>query len=434
MSLPPLFPFTNNLDIPFLKTDGVTNPDETIIEPGCFFDTSINDVGTAHYPQVVQVTDYELTGTFASSATWTVTVTMLTTQSGTSAAAHAMAPASTSFVATADTAADTVLGLIEAINAAITTIAGAYTGGNIASYVVASVGASAAKLRLTARVPGATFSAVITSTVGGDGYTATSIASPVTDTIKVGLFYGIDTSKGTAGYDKEGRPYFTKITSSMSAATFRGPIFRGSDTQPVEPGFAYREYKSGQNIPYAKYGHISAYGEKAITLSNGPEAVYVRHTDAGDYLAGMVTDAAGAAVGATANLWTGTPTAVDATDYAFQVSVVNNLGVTVTEHVGFTSGAGTTATLIVTGLKAALALKPTLTGLVAGGGTSTITLTGPADGRAVTVTNLGPGTIAFVETNPEVSTHTRTTRGEMFIAPSTHIGRARIAVPVTPNV
>jgi hypothetical protein len=433
MALPPLMPpITLNSRRP--RSQGVTRPTSQVIEPGQFYDDALNDVLTAHFPEVTQVTDYEITGTFASSATWTIVITPLTTRSGTAAAAQAMEPVSISYTATAQSAADTVTGIIAAINTSATGLTPAVlaTWTRVRGYITASAGATTAKVRLTARA-GITFSAVITSTLAGDSYTATAIASPVTSTMKVGLYVALDTTKGTSGYDANGKPYITAVTSSIAAANIIGPVFLGDGTKPVERGYAYREYETG-NIPLAKYGHVTAYGEKAIALASGPEVVYVRHTTSGDYLAGMATDAAGAAAGATANLWTGTPTAVDSTAYAFNVSVVNNLGVTVTELVTFSSGAGTTATLIVTGLKAALLAKPTLTGLVAGAGTTTLTLTGPADGRAVTVADVGPGVLTFVETTPEVSTHTRLTRGDKFVAPSTRIGSVRTAVPVQPLV
>jgi hypothetical protein len=431
MSLPPLFPYTNNFDVPFRKSDGVTNPDQTIIEPGCFFDTTINDVGTASYPPVAQVTDYEITGTFVSSATWTIVITPLTTQAGTAAAAHAQAAATVTYVATAQSAADTVTGINAAINASITTVALGMSISNAATYVIASVGATTAKIRLTARTPGATFSAVITSSLAGDSYTATTITNPVTATVKVGLYYAIDTTKGTDGFDAQGRPYLTKVTSSTAAADIIGPIFKGADTKQVDRGFAYREYEVGQNIPFVRYGHVSAYADRAIPLSSGPEAVFVRHTDAGDYLAGMASNAAGATAGATANVWTGTPTSANDTVFTMTIAFGS-----VVQTLTYLSDVGSSATEIATGLRAELvkvnaAVGQPLYGLT-GSGTATFIITGPADGRGFTPVNVGVGVVAWVETTAEVSTHTLLTRGDKFIAPSTRIGPSRVAVPVTP--
>ncbi len=433
MTLPSLFPFTNNFDLPYRRTDGVTNPDQTIVEPGSWFDTSINDTGTANYPPVVQVTDYEITGTFNSTATWTITLTPVSTQSGTAASAHAMALVSVSYTATTQSAANTVIGINAAINLAITTIAGAYGTGNMASYVVASVGATTAKVRLTARTPNFTFTAAITSTLAGDGYTATAIASPVTGTIKPGLYYALDTTKGTNGYDAAGHPYITAITSSTAPANIIGPIYKGTDTQPVARGFAYREYVSGQNIPYAKYGHISAYADKAIPLSSGPEVVYVRHTTAGDYLAGMASDATGAAAAATIAKWTGTPALTNSALYVVTIAFGNE-----TVVLQYTADGSAADTEIVAGLKLELAKYNAaggpLYGITATSATTTLVLDGPADGREFTPVTTSAGAVTWVHTTTGVSTHTRLTRGDKFIGSSTRIGPSRVAVPVTPLV
>lgn len=433
MALTPLFPAANNLDVPYKKSDGITNPDQTLPEPGCWFDDTIHDVLTGHYPQVSQITDYEVTGTFNSSATWTITVTPLTTQSGTAAAAHAQAAASATFEASGSTAAQVAAGLIAAINASTTTLAGAITGSNIASYVFAEAGASTSKVRLTARTPGATFEATVSSTTAGDSATATEIASPVTDTVKVGLYYAIDTSKGTNGRDKQGRPYLTKITSATDPANIVGPIFKGSDTQPVAQGFAYREYKAGQAIPLTRYGHVTAYSEAAVTLSSGPEPVYVRHTASGDYLAGMAADATRAAVGATANVWTGTPTVTNSVEYSVTIAFGDE-----TVLLTYVSDGAAADTEIVAGLKVELAKYNTSVGQplygITASGTTTLILTGPDDGRGFTPATAAtsPGVITWVESDAEVSTHHLLPRGDQFIAPSTRIGPAVVAVPVTP--
>lgn len=429
MALPSNYPGGNYLDIPFQRNDGVVNPHPTLVEPGRLIDSAPFEIGTAHYGQVTQVVDIELTGTDPSTATWTLVVTPLTTQSGTAAAAHEQAPQAVSVTVTADDFDDVVLALVAAVNASSLTISEAMSGSVIANYVEASVSpVSPHKIRLTGRNPGATFDAVLTSDFAGDGATKTTIASPVTEKIKVGLYYAVDISKGNGGYDYAGRPYLTKITSSTPARNIIGPVYFGDGTQPVEPGFALRQYKAGANIPYVKYGHVAAYAEKAIALSSGPETVYVRHTDAGDFEAGMATDAAGAAAGATANVWTGTPAEVNTTLYQATIQIVGNNGELISETIAMTSDGSATPDEIVTGLKADLAKKTRLTGLVTGSGTATLVLTGPDDGRELSVSSPGPGSIAWVETTAAVSTHTLHPR-DKFFAPSIRIGSAPVAVP-----
>lgn len=433
MALPPLMPPVS-LNSRRQRSDGVTRPTSNVIEPGQFYDDARGDVLTAHFPEVTQVTDYEITGTFASSATWTIVITPLTTRSGTAAAAQAMEPVSISYTATAQSAADTVTGIIAAINTSATGLTPAVLASwtRVRGYITASVGATTAKIRLTARA-GITFSAEITSTLAGDGYTATAIASPVTTTMKVGLYVAVDTTKGTAGYDKNGKPYITKITSSIAAANIIGPVYLGDGTKPVTRGFAYREFEPG-SVPLVRYGNCTAYGEKAIALSSGPEVVYVRHTDSGDYLAGMATDAAGAAAGATANVWTGTPTVTNSVLYVVDIQFD---GKQIT--LKYTSDGSAADTEIVAGLKAQLLLVNTssgpLYGITATSATTTLVLTGPSDGRGFTPSTIGAaGAIAWVETTAEVSTHTRLTRGDKFVAPSTRIGSVRTSVPIQPAV
>lgn len=429
MALPPLFVPQSLTTIPFLKSDGVQRHDLSIDEPGVFYDDSAHEAITAHFPEITQVTDYLITGTFNSTATWTLTVTPVLTQSGASAASHGMEALSVSFVAVSKTAAEVIAGLIAAIATAATatTLGTLSSWSRIGSYVTAIVSpASTSKIRLTARSSGATFTAAITSTTAGDSYTTTAITAPVTDNAKVGFYMALDTDQGTAGYDKQGKPYLKKITSSTAAADIIGPVSFGADTKEVAQGFAYREYEPG-NVPIALYGHITAYCEAALAFASGPEAVYVRHTDAGDYLAGMAADATRAAVGATANLWTGTPTS--ANDTVFTMTIAFG---TVVEQLSYLSDVSSSATEIATGLRAELAKYTgaggSLYGLT-GSGTSTFIITGPADGRGFTPVNTGVGVVDWVETDAEVSTHTLLTRGDKFLAPTTRIGSAKVDVP-----
>lgn len=427
MSLPPLFVARDPSRVQFAESNGLGGAIH--LEPGNVFDLERSTVGIAVYEDVAQVTDAELTGTFASTGTWRVTVIPKVTPFG-SAAADGMGEAYIEFEADADTAADTVLGLIAAAAAGATptSLATADAWNRFRSYVSVSVGASSAKLRLTSVTKGATFDVVVTGPAAGDSYTLTTIQSVLASTMKCGLYVAIDRTKGTNGFNAQGQPYVTAVTAATPPEDIIGPVMFGDGVEPVEPGYSFREYKAGL-VPIAKYGDVTAYADKAIALSNGPEPVYVRHTTVGDYVAGLASDAAGAASGATAHKWTGTPTPTDNTLYQVQIQLTGANGEQISEVIQFTAGGSTTATLIANGLRANLATKTKLAGLITGSGTATLILDGPADGREVVVTSVGPGAISFAETNENVSTHTLLSRGDKFIRPTSRVGSAPVSIP-----
>jgi hypothetical protein len=423
-------PFYDPYRVPFQRTDGLFRPEGPYGEPGTWHDNTDSQSETGWMDVLTQITDAELTGSDPSTGTWVFTVTPLTDQHG-AASAAGLGPASITVVADADTLDDVVLAAI----AAAATAAGLETPEELASwqrflsYVTLSVSPTDGDtLRVTANASGSTFALTVTFD-GASSATQTAIATPGTDVLTVGTYVALDADRTGGSHNEMGQPFLELITTETSAANYLGPIMLGTDTDAIEAGAMYQTYSAGVSASLAIYGHPRVYGEKAIPVSSINTPVYVRKAASGTLRAGMATDATGAALGATANLWTGTPTAVDSTLYRSQVTVTNNLGVVVSEEIEFTSGAGTTATLIVTGLKANLLLKPALTGLVAGSGTATLILTGPADGRAVTVTNSGPGTIAWVETTPEVSTHILHPRGDKFLAASPAIGPVPISIP-----
>lgn len=434
--LPSIFPSHSITDRPYRKQDGVFSPDSQSVEPGEYVDNALHDEDTGTFAPVVQTLDLEPTGTFASNATWTLTVTPLSDQYGNPGSALAMAPESVTFVASGSTKAQVVAGLVAAITAATaaTTLTSGATWNRIGSYVKGIISpASADKLRLSARTAGAQFSATLSSSLAGDSATETVIIAPIDFTLKVGFYVALDTSKGAAGFNPNGKPYLKRVEPSTPPSQIIGPIYNGANTQPVESGFPYREYKAGNNIPFVLYGHPAAYAEKVIALASGPEPVYVRHTASGDFIPGMVTDAAGAAAGATANVWTGTPTVTN--DTLYQQQIVFG---TKTVVLQFVSDGTATAAEIVTGLLADLAkyngAGGPLFGIV-GSGTTTLILTGPADGRGFTPSSISlvGGLVTWVETTAEVSTHILMTRGDKFIAPNKRIGATAVDVPVTYN-
>jgi hypothetical protein len=426
-TLPPLFTARDPSRVQFALSEAPNGPSYPI-EPGNWFDSALHDSGIANFPETVQATDVLPTGTFASTGVWRLTVVPILTPFG-AAAADGIGEMYVEFTADGDTDAEVAAGLIAAITsgATPTSWAAADALNRFRSFVSAAEGAASNKVRLTALARGTTFTARVTGPAGGDSYTLTTITSVTTTTLKAGLYYALDTAQGTDGFDAFGQPYLKAVTSSTPDTQIYGPVMVGDGLKEVEPGYWCREYEAGSVVPYALYGHPQAYAEAAVSAAN--VAVYVRHTvdSTGALVPGLAADATQAAVGATANLWTGTPTAADTTLYQATIQVVNNLGVQLTEVISFTSGAGATATTITTGLKAALAARLSLAGLVTGSGTATFILTGPADGRAVTVASTGPGVLAWVETTAEVSTHTLFAR-DKFLRTTSRAGGAPVIV------
>jgi hypothetical protein len=292
------------------------------------------------------------------------------------------------------------------------------------SYV--NVSAEAGKLRLTAAAAGQEFTVTLTAPVGNTA-TAATVASPSTTTMNVGFYVAIDRTKGVNGFNAQGQPYIKSVEASTAGADIIGPVYLGQDTEPVNPGFAFREYAEGSNVPIVRHGPVVGYAEEIIPGAD--LRVYVRHTAGGDFLPGMAASATAAAAGATANVWTGTPTA--ANDTVYQQQIVYGSAI---EVLTYLSDGTATDQEICDGLRAQLALRNGVGGPlegITGSGTTTLILTGPADGRGFTPSSIGVGSLAWVETTPEVATHILHPRGDRFGAPSIRVGPAPIRVPVT---
>lgn len=424
------FPTQDLTAIPFLRSSGTTRVDFRYAEPGQWWNNKEGDLKSAHYPAVTQVIDVELTGTDPNTGTWTVIVTPLTTQTG-AAAADAMAPASISIASTADALTANVTDLIAAaVNASeLETGADLASWNRFRSYVTASAGATTVELRLTAVQSGMTFSVAVTPAEAGNSSAQTVIASPSTTTLKVGCYAELDTSKGSSGYDAHGRPYLKVISSSSTIANIVGPIYLGADTEPLEAGALFREYAQRSTPPIVTHGYPLACNDSLIAASSTGTAVYVRHTASGNYVPGMVSDATGAAVGATANVWTGTPTVTNSVLYVVDIQF-NGTQTTLK----YTSDGSAADTEIVAGLKAQLLLFNTATGplygITATSATTTLVLTGPSDGRSFTPSSVGSaGANAWVETTAGVTTHHKLTRGDKIAASATIIGSIPVNVP-----
>jgi hypothetical protein len=418
---------------PFQRGDGLQRPEGPYGEAGTWHDNSDHFSITGCMEVLTQITDYQLGGTDPSTGIWTAVVTPILDSHG-SAASSGAGPASISFTTSgSDTLVEVVAGLVAAANTAagLETPEDLATWSRFISYVTLSVSpVNTAHLRATATSSGATFSILITPPVAqASTVTVAAIVTPGSDVLSVGTYCAIDADRTGGATNAQGQPYLELITGSTAAANIRGPVMLGTDTDALEPGDRYSTYAAGVSASLAEYGHPRVYANKAIPATSIGTPVYVQKAASGGIVAGSVTDAAGAAVGATANLWTGTQTAVDSTLYQTQIQVTDDSGVLISETIAFTAGAGTTVTLISNGLRANLLTKTSLTGLVAGTGTTTLILTGPADGRAVTVTSVGPGVTSWVETTAEVSTHILHPRGDTFLAASPAAGPVPVAIP-----
>jgi len=427
MTLPALFPPRDLGRVQFQRND-LIKPHLRYGEPGTWWDGHRKDLISGCFAAVVMTVDAELTGVEPSVGDWIFTVTPITTQHGAAAADH-MAPASIT-VAAADavTLAATVLAAIAAAadGSSLTEAADLETWTRFASYVKLSVSPTgAAFLRFTSVTSGQEFSVSITAPAG-NSYTLTTVASPSATTLKVGFYCAIDRTKGSNGYNAIGQPYLKPIEASTPESDIVGPIYFGDGTEDVSPGFPYREFEQRKDVPLVSYGHPLVYAYTTIPASSIGSPVYVRHTASGDWEPGMATDEAGAALGATANVWTMTP--VVANDTLYQMQIVYGSSTVLLTYLSDGTAADTEITA---GMLAQLNLYngdgQALDGITGVDG-ATLVLTGPADGRSFAVTSIGVGDMGEAETTPGATTHIMLTRGDKWLAESSHVS-APVDVP-----
>jgi hypothetical protein len=424
------FPAYDPTRVPFKRSDGLTRPQLRYAEPGKWWKSTRGgeELVSACFPAVTTVIEHLLTGSDPSTGTWTLTVAPVLTQTG-AAGPDGLAAASISFVAAADTLADIVLGLIDAAETGATLT----DASDLANWVrfnsyVALTGDGAETLTFTARASGTTFTVTVTAPAG-NGSTETVVSSPDTTVISVGCYVALDTDQGTDGYNDQGQAYIKPVESDTPADEILGPVYLGDGTEPLEPGDLYREYNQGSDVALASFGKILAYADKAIPASSIGSAVYVRHTTVGNFRAGTASDADGAEDAATADVWTGTPTAVNDTEYIFEIDWNSNI-----VQITVLADGGTSATEICNSARTEIAkytgAGEALFGLTASG-TATLILTGPADGRGFTPSQsqASAGTIAWVHTTTGVTTHTLLTRGDRWLASSPAVGSAPVDVP-----
>ena len=426
MATPPLFHTRDVTKVDFLPVDGLIDPDTRYREPGDWCNCQRKDLCTACFPAVTQIVDNLLAGG-PSTGTWRVDVIPVLTQTG-AAAASGLGPAFITFDAVANTDADVVLGLIAAAETGANLLTQAHVNAwnRFRSIVRLTVGGTAETLRASAVAAGATFTILVTP-VAPSTVTPTTVSAPTTTTIKVGLYVAIDRTQGINGFNQLGQPFVKNIEASTPEADIVGPVYRGANTEPVEPGFAFREYDEGSALSIVLYGVICAYGEGAIGMASKDQPVHVRHTDAGDFVAGMVTDDTGAALGATANVWTHTPVVLSNTQYLLQIVFGSAVQVLTVLSDGTATALEINAAMLAQ-LNLYNGAGGPLEGLTGVDGV-TLVVTGPADGRSFTPSNVGVGDMSPVVTTPGLSTHILLTRGDKFANSSNRIGSVPVDVP-----
>lgn len=412
------------------RTDGLQRPEGPYDEPGTWQDNTDKQSISGVMSVITQITDAQLTGNDPSTGTWRLTITPLLDQYG-NAASNGSGPAYVEFAATVDDLDDVNLGLIAAAatGAGISEPEDLAAWSRLLSYVTLSVSPTGnAYLRVTAKQSGLTFTVTITAPAG-NSYALTAVATPGTDVISVGTYVAHDTDI-TSGYNPMGQPYLELITSGTAAADFLGPVMLSENMEALDPGDLYQTIAAGKCASLAVYGHPRVYGETAIPVASIGTRVYVRRSASGNLVAGTATDATGAAAGATADVWTGTPTAVNDTEYIFEIAFQGAV-----VQITVLSDASATATEISDAARLEIAKYNATVGQplygITASGTSTIVLTGPSDGRSFTPSQVAAsaGTIAWVHTTTGVATHYLHPRGDTFLAASPGPGSVPIAIP-----
>lgn len=207
------------------------------------------------------------------------------------------------------------------------------------------------------------------------------------------------------------------------------PIANGADEYDIR-GIVLREHTQGSNAASALASAVDqvqppalvavAYRNKVLMRNVGTVAaakggrVFVVTNTTGGQEKGQAR--ANDDVAGTAQVATGTPTAVNDTFYSVEINFRGN-----TYTLAFLADASATATEIADGLRAELLTHDDLDGLIVGTGTATLILTGPAD-ESFQVQNIGPGVITFAATTAPTSYATELSRTRAQWAEAVAVG------------
>lgn len=283
-----------------------------------------------------------------------------------------------------DTAA--AAALVLAINAA----------GSLRGHVVAS--SAAAVITLTFQHPNVVYG-VATSVVAATA-TVAQTQAPGGTAIPVGRFVQRGTVVGQPPPSR-GAPALAALTALTTAAQISGVTMRRNMLPNGESALA----SADDVVPIGKMADVRSEGPIAMLNSGGGTAqaggqVHVVISEAGG---DSIGEARASAAGATAEVWTMTPTAAEL-DFLLEVEWTQPDGTVQRTPLVSTGPDGSASqTEISDGFRTSLAQAQAdgrLTGFV-GSGTSTFILTGPT-GQSFVVTNVGEGAVAAVETTPAV--------------------------------
>jgi hypothetical protein len=201
----------------------------------------------------------------------------------------------------------------------------------------------------------------------------------------------------TSGAEVGGIPAIAALGAASTEFDIRGIVLR-EQTQGPNAGSALAgavdQVQPGNLVAVAYRNKVLMRNNGSVAAARGGEVFVVRSTAGGQEIGQARADDD---VAGDAQVSTGTPTAVDDTQYSFEIVFRGE-----THVISFLAGAGTSATLIADGLRADLLTHDELDGLIVGTGTATLILTGPPD-EAFTVNNTGPGVIAFAATTAPTS-------------------------------
>lgn len=268
--------------------------------------------------------------------------------------------------------------------------------GSLRGHVVAS--SASAVVTLTFQHPNVVYG--VATTVVGSTATVAQTQAPGGTAIPVARFVQRGTVVGGPPPSR-GAPALAALTSATTAAQISGVTLRRNMLPNGESALSTAD----DVTPIGKMADVRSEGLVALLNSGGGTAaaggqIHVVISEAGG---DSIGEARASAAGATAEVWTMTPTAAEL-DFMLQVEWTRSDGSVETTILSSANPDGSaTQTEISDGFRASLTQAQAdgrLTGF-AGSGTTTFILTGPV-GQSFTVSNVGEGVVAAVETTPAV--------------------------------
>jgi hypothetical protein len=374
----------------------------------------LHPLRNGHYKALKHKITALLGGTISTGGVWTAVITPVKSGNGTGAADGQSAVTLTATVGVTETA--TALGdlFVAAYLASgqIATLAGIDSVTRIRELV--TITNNAGTLTIESKLGGQTFTIDFTPQSGGSA-TKTTVVDGDRANLRVGVFVVRD------GVAEDGfTPVVRLPETGDTVADIYGVVADGSRAAAIDPdeGYTYLGYKPGRDVPIIPLeGAWTCYAEAAVDVGDD---IWVRVV-AG---AGEVAGAANDTPDRTAAVYTITPTAANATNFAGFVQVFDEDGVVVaTSPFNYTSDADGTAAEIVTGVSADLT-GSAVDDYLAITGTSTLILTLTA-GYTLAFVSTGVGVLAVVNGTPAANDHVKLTKGK-FARTTTAAGTAAL--------